>query len=640
MIPHIPETITDTELRSAIMEGNLPTLLVVLNHLGEDDGLLEVGEQPSRGTIDGVHRISEASQTAIRERTFSALKKLRDGTIELPHLPDEDRLQQLASLLVGESVPPEYIPMLLEDMGFNDYAERTDQASTDPPSISNTERFSTIIIGCGVSGICMAVHLARLGQPYTIIEKNPSAGGTWLENTYPGCGVDSPNHFYSFSFEPNNDWPDFYSKREALHRYLEKVVDKYDIRRHVRFNTEVLGARYQLADRCWHVQTKDNQGALTERRANFLISAVGQLNRPFIPDIAGMKNFSGNQFHSARWNHNQDLVNARIGVIGTGASAMQIVPEIAPQAETLTVFQRTRHWIRFLDDYHRQVSSGKKWLLSHVPYYRNWYRFKLFWVYGDGIWESLHLDPAWPHPARSMNAENDRHRQLLVQNLTEALDSDADLMAKVIPDYPPFAKRMLIDNHWCKTLKRNNVELVTGPVKKITRKGIVDSQDTEHSVDVIIYATGFEATYFLKPMDIRGRSGQSLTALWGDDARMHLGMTLPDFPNFFVLYGPNTNLAHGGSHIFHVECQSQYIAKCITHMIGKNYREIEVRREPYEDYNRRLDEKHAQLVWSHPGVDSWYKNSRGRVVSVSPWRLVDYFHMTREPDLGDFNLAR
>ena len=239
-----------------------------------------------------------------------------------------------------------------------------------------------------------------------------------------------------------------------------------------------------------------------------------------------------------------------------------------------------------------------------------------------------------------MNAENDRHRELFTHKLTAALEGNTNLIEKVIPDYPPFAKRMLIDNNWCKTLKRKNVELVTGPVKRINKKGIVDSRDIEYPVDVIIYATGFEATHFLKPMDIRGRSGESLTALWGDDARTHLGMTLPDFPNFFVLYGPNTNLAHGGSHIFHVECQSRYIIKCITHMMANDYREIEVRREPYEDYNRRLDEKHEQLVWSHPGVDSWYKNSRGRVVSVSPWRLVDYFHMTREPNLGDFQLAR
>ena len=640
MIAQIPATISDEELRSAIREANLPTLLIVLTQLGEGDGLLDIDERPSRGTIDGTHRITEASKANIRDRAFSVLTKLRDGIIQLPHLPDHGRLQQLAGLLVGESVAPEYIPMLLEDMGLGAYAEHAHQTEDDPPQTSTTEQFSSLIIGCGVSGICMAVHLSRLGLPYTIIEKNASPGGTWFENTYPGCGVDSPNHFYSFSFEPNHDWPDFYSKREELYDYLDTIVDKYDVRPHVRFNTEVVSARYQSADRCWHVKTKDDQGMLTDLQATFLISAVGQLNRPLIPDIAGKDTFAGTQFHSARWDHDEDLINARIGVIGTGASAMQIVPEIAPRAKQLTIFQRTRHWVRFLDDYHRQVGRGKQWLLHHVPYYRNWYRFKLFWVYGDGIWESLHRDSSWPHPARSMNAENDRHRELFTHKLTAALEGNTNLIEKVIPDYPPFAKRMLIDNNWCKTLKRKNVELVTGPVKRINKKGIVDSLDIEYPVDVIIYATGFEATHFLKPMDIRGRSGESLTALWGDDARTHLGMTLPDFPNFFVLYGPNTNLAHGGSHIFHVECQSRYIIKCITHMIANDYREIEVRREPYEDYNRRLDEKHEQLVWSHPGVDSWYKNSRGRVVSVSPWRLVDYFHMTREPNLGDFLLAR
>lgn len=634
-IAQIPRETSDSELRSALATANVPTLLVVLSQLTGHESLLGLDERPSRGTIDGTHHMSESTQENIRQATFSALRNIRDGKTQMPDPPDNARLLQLASVLVGESVAEEYAPMLRQDMGFS--ANRPATAQSVPGELA---QYHAVVIGCGVSGICIAIHLDEIGVPYTIFEKNSTVGGTWLENTYPGCGVDSPNHFYSFSFEPYNAWPDFYSKREELQNYLEHVANKYDVRRHVVFNTEVTSARYCTDDYCWLIQTRDHNGRVTEHRANALISAVGQLNRPLIPDIPGRADFTGNQFHSARWDHTQSFDEARVAVVGTGASAMQIVPEIASQTRRLTIFQRTRHWIRFLEDYHRTVSDGKKWLLSYVPYYRNWYRFKLFWVYGDGIWESVHRDPAWAYSDRSMNAENERHRRHFVDNLTEALNGNPQLIEKVIPSYPPFAKRMLIDNHWCETLQKDNVELVTGPVKAITPGGIIDSNGNEHPVEVIIYATGFDASHFLVPMDIRGRSGRSLTSLWDDDARAYMGMTLPDFPNFFMLYGPNTNLAHGGSIIFHAECQSRYITACIRHMVEQGVKEIEVDEKIYASYNRRLEEKHEQLVWSHPDVDSWYKNSRGRVVSVSPWRLVDYFHMTRQPQMSEFNLVR
>ncbi len=275
------------------------------------------------------------------------------------------------------------------------------------------------------------------------------------------------------------------------------------------------------------------------------------------------------------------------------------------------------------------------WLL-----YRNWYRFKLFWIFGDGLWESLHCDPAWPDAGRSINAENARHRRIYAGNITRALGGDAALMRKVIPDYPPFAKRMLIDNRWCEMLQRPNVDLLASGVSRITGRGVVDDGGREHLADAIIYATGFHAQRFLWPMEVRGRGGLRLSEVWGDDARAYLGVAAPDFPNLFFFYGPNTNLAHGGSVIFHIECQARYITQCLMRMLEAGRGEIEVRRAAHDAYNERVDAAHARMIWTHPDVKSWYKNERGRVVSVSPWRLVDYWRMTRSPEMGAFRLGK
>lgn len=625
---------TNSAIRKALTEANIPTLLVVLAHLEKDLSLLTGDGLPS-SSIDGVSNMSPSRQREIRDHAFRVLCELRDEKRSIPPLPDTDTLRKMASVYVNQQVAEEYIPMMLSDMGFDGTTLEKIKWQKEPPKECRDE-FKVAIIGAGISGLCAAVHLQRAGIPFVIIEKNPTVGGTWYENTYPDCGVDTPNHFYSFSFEPNFNWSRFYSKRDEIFAYLERFTDKYDLRRHIRFETEVLRAEYDEGEKSWRLSIRDKNGHEENLQTNALVSAVGQLNRPKIPDFPGKDTFERPAFHSAEWESQHDLKGKKVAVIGTGASAMQFAPAIAPLVEELIIFQRSPHWIRMLPDYHREVSESKGWLLRNIPYYRNWYRFKLFWSYGDGIWDSLHKDPEWPHSDRSLNSENEYHRQIYIRNLRKALNDDADLMAKVIPDYPPFAKRMLIDNHWCEMLKRDNVTLLTSGVQRIERNGVVDDDGALNEVDVIIYATGFHAHDFLAPMEIHGRDGKTLSKAWRDDPKAYLGITTPGFPNMFMLYGPNTNLAHGGSTIFHAECQARYIMQCLMHLIETNSREVEVREEINADYNDRVDAEHNSMVWTHPDVGNWYKNSRGRVVSNSPWRLVDYWSMTRQPNFDDF----
>jgi len=629
------QAIDTANLKAALQEANIPTLLIAIAQLSGDLSILANPERPSRGDIDGTRKMSLARQQEIRDQ---ALALITDYEGALPTLPSALIMQQLASVLVGEDVAEEYVPMLLEDMGFMDSARQRVQWQTQPaPAILND--FKVIIVGGGLSGVCAAIECQRLGLPFVILEKNPALGGTWYENTYPACGVDTPNHFYSYSFEPNAQWSGFYSKRDELYHYINDVATKYNLLEDTRLNTEVISLTWQEETQHWQVVSRDIDGNETLDTANIVLSAVGQVNRPMVPEFAGKTDFQGPAFHSSQWDHGVDLAGKRVVVIGTGASAMQFAPEIAKAVSELTIFQRSAHWIRILPDYHRQVGPGKQWLLTHVPFYRNWYRFKLFWAYGDGIWDSIHTDPDWPHPERSLNAENERHRQVYIRNLTEALNGDQALLDKVIPDYPPFAKRMLIDNHWCAALQQENVHLLASGVSRVTRQGVVDDSGIEHEADVIIYATGFQAHQFLWPITVTGAAGKTLADTWNDDARAYLGMSTPDFPNLFFFYGPNTNLGHGGSLIFHIECQARYIAQCLIGLIESGQRRMEVRQDPHDEYNARVDAEHNRMVWTHPGVNNWYKNRHGRVVSNSPWRLVDYWHMTHTPNLQDYRLS-
>ena len=640
-----------SSIERALAEANLPTLMVVMAQLS-GRGIEQFSAQaaPGRGEVDGTAKMPAADQELVRRQALAWLKDLAAGAtgrLPLPDsLPDDATLQRLASFYVGEPVPMEYIPMLKQEMGFvqlpiETLAAEAEQIRQEQPVRGAPESApppQVAIVGAGLSGLCAAVHLKRVGIPFVILEKNPKVGGTWYENTYPDCGVDTPNHFYSYSFEPNQEWTAFFAKRDEIHAYLEGVAAKYGIYEHIRFDTEVRAASYDDKACQWRLDLRTPQAPDGEQlRVPVLVSAVGQLNRPSVPDFDGKDSFAGESFHATHWRHDLDLSGKRVGVIGTGASAMQLAPAIASQVAELKIFQRSPHWIRVLPEYHKKLGSGKTWLLRHIPFYRNWYRFKLFWNYGDGIWESLHYDPDWPHPERSLNADNQRHREIYVKSLSAALNGDEELIAKVIPEYPVFGKRMLIDNHWCDMLQRSNVQLIPQGVACILPDGLRDAAGDRHELDVIIYATGFKAGQFLWPIEVRGLSGRTLAETWGEDARAYLGMTAPDFPNMFMLYGPNTNVAHGGSVLFHAECQARYIARCLLQMQVSGSRQIEVRRQVHDDYNQRVDAEHNQMVWTHPGVTSWYINSSGRVVANSPWRAVDYWQMTHRPKTEDFH---
>jgi 4-hydroxyacetophenone monooxygenase len=468
-----------------------------------------------------------------------------------------------------------------------------------------------------------------------VIEKNAEVGGTWLENRYPGCGVDTPSYLYSFSFYPRQ-WSGHFGKRKELASYVQDMARDFDLLSSIRFGTEVVSAEYDEAAQRWRVVTVDAQGNREEIVANAVITAVGQLNRPSIPDLPGMDTFRGRLFHSARWPEDLDITGKKVVVVGTGASAMQIVPAIADQVGHLTVVQRSPQWAAPNANYFSPVGDEINWLMTHVPYYHPWYRFRLAWINNDRVHPSLQLDPEWPEQ-RSINATNDGHRRFFTRYLEEQLAGREDLIEKALPTYPPFGKRMLLDNGWFAALKKPTVDLVTDRVAEVTETGVRTAAGEEIEADVIVFATGFLAQRLLHPLDIRGRGGVSVRDVWGDDdATAYLGMTTPGFPNLFMMYGPNTNLGHGGSYMFIAECQVRYLVDLMHKMVEQGIGAVECREDVCAEYNRRVDDAHERMIWTHRGMDTWYRNAKGRVVTNSPWRVVDFWSMTRSADLADF----
>jgi 4-hydroxyacetophenone monooxygenase len=629
---------TDLTLADALERANLVVLVSAVAHQTGDRSLLAryPVEKFERGWNAG--GFSKPEKAEIRAHALALLRSLARGELAPAHADDAALVFEIMQFCAGEPIDPAYLPMVREECGFGG-ADLRRFAWDAPPPREKLEAFRVGIIGSGFGGLCAAIRLQQAGIPFTIYEKNDDIGGTWYENDFPDLRVDVPNHFYSYSFEPNPDWSSFFAKRDELKAYIDGIARKHGLHPHVRLRTEVVSASWDEERGSWTVALRGADGREQEDRVRALISGVGMLNRPSVPDLPGLRDFAGISFHSSHWDKTLALAGLRVGVIGTGASAMQIVPAIAPEVAHLTVFQRGRHWALPNPLYHREVSGEEKFLFRHVPHYGAWYRFLLMWTVGDRGAPSFTRDPEWEksHPL-SISEANDARRATMTEHIRSELRGDESLVAKVLPDYPALGKRILQDNGWYRTLLRDNVALVNEGIVQITEKGVRTDDGREHPLDLLVLATGYHPNQFLWPMEIRGRQGVCLHDVWGDDPRAYLGITMPRFPNLFCLYGPNTNPLVG-SVIFMLECQVTYTVKCIAAMIAGDVRSLECRRDVHDEYNRRVDTAHEGLVWRHPKVHSYYNNAAGRVTTNAPWKLIDYWRMTSAPDLRDFEVG-
>lgn len=631
----------DNELRAALNDVNLPTLLVVMAQFSDDGRWLSDRFRPEPiqvpdGSIfpDDTGNYSSEIATEIRAGAFELIRTLRDAGGTMPPTPDVKKMRQLMEFSTAEPLEDEFCAMLLEETNF------VNRDNTWKPKLEKLtrgaagENFSVIVVGAGMSGICTGIKLSEAGIDYTILEKNAAVGGTWYENSYPDCGVDTPNHFYSYSFERNANWSGYFSKRDELHGYFERCTDQFGIRDNIQLNSDVQKMQFDAGSQTWRVTVNRQDGSTDTLTANAVISAVGQLNRPVIPAFDGLETFEGESFHSARWQHDVSLKGKRVAVIGTGCSAVQLVPKTAEMASHLTVFQRSPHWISPNKDYYRAVETGLKWALNHIPLYAEFHRARMIFGFMDRSWPAVPSDPAWDHKDRAMSEVNDMLRESLTEYISEQLGDQQELMKKCVPEFPVFGKRLIIDNNWYQHMTREDVSLVDEPIARFHPKGIETADGEVHEFDVIVFATGFNSNRFLWPMDVVGKSNVSLDDRWGEYPQAYKGMLVPDYPNLFCLYGPNTNIVHGGSIIYNTECQVHYVMQCLGLMLEQRGKLLEIPQEATDEYNEEVQKLSKNLAWGHPGVESWYKNSDGKVVNNSPFSNLEYWSRTHdaEPD--------
>jgi cation diffusion facilitator CzcD-associated flavoprotein CzcO len=468
-----------------------------------------------------------------------------------------------------------------------------------------------VIVGAGLSGVCLAIKLKLAGiHSFTILEKSNDVGGTWLENSYPGAGCDIPSVLYSFSFAPKYDWSRKFAPQSEILNYFRDCADNFGVLPNIRLQTNVERADFDEKDGIWRVTTSD--GDVIE--ADVFVSAVGQLNRPKIPSFEGLADFAGPVFHSARWDHTVDFADRDVTVVGSGASAIQLIPKLAAKARRVTVVQRTPNWIarRYDASYPRVAQQMFRCVPGLAKLYRSW-------IYFGAEWRILLY----------------RRKGLLNKGFTGWLTrrmrrrTPQSLWQVVVPRYPAGCKRVLLSNDYLETLHRDNVEILPEKVERVEPDGIV-TRSGKRTTDVIVLATGFETHPFVSPIRVFGREGVELQEHWQVRPRTYLGTVTTGFPNFFLLYGPNTNLGHN-SIIFMVECQVRFIIGCLRNMQQRGDQTIEVRHDVVEQFDNYLQRHLTRKVWIGY-VDNWYKSESGHIVNNWCGSTLAYWRSTRRLD--------
>jgi 4-hydroxyacetophenone monooxygenase len=583
--------------------------------------------------------ISDPTDLAmIQSRAAAFLKSYRDrGAPDIPcGLPE--RLPRSLGLVAGTDIPASELEMWLEQLALDPWARGL--IWQDPPPSQDLRNFVVAVIGAGMGGLNAAVQLKHAGIPHFVIEKNDEVGGTWYENQYPGARVDSPSRTYTHIYGVDFEYPNAFCLRHENLRYFKWVADHFDIRKDITFKTEVKSVVWDEGAKLWEINADTPNGPRVWH-ANAVIASVGFLSRPNIPSIKGMETFEGNAFHTARWPAGLELKGKRVAVIGTGATGYQMVPEVAKMAGHTFVFQRTPNWCfdtkSYLDPFPTQVN----WLDRNFPYIRNFIRFRLSWLAGPQTFAPImRIDPQF-EDQHARSALNKRIRDQQLAFIKRKLANRPDLIEKMTPVAPPYSARPIIvdtDYSIYDALLRDDVTLVSDPILKIKPNGIGVAGGGEYSVDIIVYATGFKANDFLWPMEIRGRDGKRIEELWEKDgARAYLGTMLPGFPNFFMIYGPNTNNFGGLQIVDFEEMVTRFALQCIGGLITQKKRTIDVSLDAYWRYNDEVDRAEALMMYKDPRANNYYKNDSGRSAANNPIDIRKIWTWLRNPLDGRVN---
>ena len=485
------------------------------------------------------------------------------------------------------------------------------------------EKTRVAIIGAGLGGLCAGVKLKEIGiEEFLIFDRNQKVGGTWYENKYPGCCCDTPVALYEFSFFKSANWNYLYPRSDEIQVYAEEMVEAYQLGSHLRLAEAAIEATWDTKVCQWHITTESGRAVL----ADFIIAALGQLNCPAFPDIEGREDFEGPTMHSARWKEDVSLKDKPVGVIGSAASAIQLIPEVAREASTLTVFQRSANYV--ISKIDRKVTAEEKTMMKTVPDIAASLGKRqrgMMYDYSEYFyWQTF----SWTEEGR------DAVSRMALNNLTENV-SDPELRKKLTPDYPIGCKRILVANNFYPAMMRDNVSLVTEGIARIHPQGIETNEGTIHPLDALVFATGFETTGWHWSLDVTGSHGQRLQDLWSDGAEAYSGVTVAGFPNFFMLYGPNTNLGHGCITNM-LELEVGYTLKALRVLEEQKAKALAPTLEAQTRFNEKLQEDLSKRVWADPHCTSWYKNAEGKITQNWSENINAYAEATSSIILSDY----
>ncbi len=557
-----------------------------------------------------IDRIAHESDVALlRSKAAAFLRDYRDAGAGEIGIGPLERLYRSLSLTAGRNLPEEERELWMEQTALNPWSRGLEWKDEVPPALR--QEFTVGIIGAGLSGLNAAVQLQRSGIPFILLEKNPEVGGTWYENKYPGARVDSPSRSYTHLFGIDFPYPYAFCPQEENLKYMQWVADSFGVRQHMHFDTEVSAMVWDEASDQW-VVTADGPAGPRSWRFNALISCVGFLSRPNLPEIPGMADFKGAACHTAQWIKDLDVTGKRVAVIGSGASGYQTTPEIAKRAAHTYLFQRTPSWCYENEDYVRPLAAQANWLDRNFPYFVNFARFRLSWIYSpQNIMAATRIEPGF-EDLHTGSPLNKRARESRVEFVSKKLASKPELIDKMIPVAPPMSSRpVMIDafDSIFEALLKDNVTLVSDPIETIMPDGIRAGGE-DYPLDIIVYATGFKANDFLWPMEIRGRDGVRIEQLWEKDgARAYIGSMLPGFPNFFMAYGPNTNNFGGFQIIDLLEIEIRFAIQCIAGLITQHKSTVDVTTDAYWRFNDELDREEKLMLYMDPRVSNYYRNA-------------------------------
>ncbi|STZ81678.1 putative flavoprotein involved in K+ transport [Mycolicibacterium aichiense] len=596
---------------------------VVDRYAGKID---HVPDPPERaGTTD------PATADALADEIIAALGRPRPaGAIAAD---DRELFAVLLPIALGTDVDDEQVDLLLEQGGFRP-SQPTLPRTTPIPSTT-----TMAIIGAGIAGIAVALAAAEEGVHFQIYDRNDEVGGTWLTTTYPGIGVDTPSAYYSLSREVNPDWSNYYPEGAEYQEYLVALADKHELRRHIRFGTEVEALWWDEQRQQWQIHSRAADGTVSFDYASVVVTAAGYLNRPRFPDLKGRDTFAGTSIHSALWDPTLDLTGKRVAVIGAGCTAVQIVDACVDDVEHLTVFQRQPHWVAPRKRLSDEVPEHRRYLGRVLPFYAMWHRLKSYWGTADNNYPIILQDPEWSQTHLSISPANDVLLRMCLDYIDRMFGAGTELARKVTPDFAPYGKRIIRDpGGYYAALTREHVDVEASEPAEVNSDGIVTADGRQIDLDVIVYATGYHLD-FLSTVDIRGRGGKTLSGEWGDSPRAYRGGTVPGFPNLFITSAPNYSPGHGAGANFSMEVLAHFILECLQLMALRGATTIEVTERAFTEYVAGIDQAMQRTVWCHtPNAHTYYRSESGRVVVATPYRLVDLWQQHRAPVEEDFVL--